>query len=96
MPGEELTRKFGCGEPFDLARDLPLVARFCGTRLPSPIVRSGGTAEQPTYALAWSREQARLFIDTLELRQQGAAGTTAQGVGRPAAAQSPAPTRSSA
>ncbi len=66
VPGAELAAKFGWGTPFELARDLPRVAAFCEQKsLPSPIVASGGTAEKPSYALAWSHDQAETFLFAL-------------------------------
>lgn len=66
IPGTELTRKFGCGSPLEVTRDLPRTSAFCATRnptLPSPILESGGSKEEPAYTLVWTRDQARLFVE---------------------------------
>lgn len=60
ISGTELTTKFGCGDPFVAARDLPSVHEFCERQhCPFPIVPSEGTTAKPTYELVWSRALAR-------------------------------------
>ena len=65
VSGQELSAKFGCGDPFDADRDLPQAAEFCRKhQLPIPIVASGGTPEKPAYTLTWSPAQREAFAAT--------------------------------
>jgi hypothetical protein len=98
VPGEELTTKFGCGSPFDGARDLPRVHTFAvGRHLPSPIVQSGGTTEKPTYTVSWTHDQARLFaMNATQSDQQSGTANIDQAEGAPNPAQSPTPISTSA